>query len=436
MAFLAPPPPRSATRPFAAYLGTQASWFFGFGLQSVLIPYTAVRIFEASDAQLGLVQASPLAPVVMLILLGGVAAERTDRRTLLMRLHMAAVLPPAALALAAAFDVWSIYGLMLFGLAIGSAGAIMMPTRDAALNAAAQASAGRLSVQRAVVLASLVQFAGQIAGMSAAILATAAESLLPDTALETVRRWETGALFALQAVALAMGWIAAYFLPKLEPPPRTDGAGVARQVMEGLAIVWRSPVIRPMALCMVAVGVFVIGGGFLVLLPDLVLDSFGGGLGALGLALIVFWLGAASATVALTRFHVSRPGAVLVGALTLGAISLGVFAFEPPFAVVVALVFFWGVSGGLGIAMSRAIVQETAPPGALARVLSVYQLGFVGGSPIGAVAMGLLVQHFDARTGAFIAMAGVLVTAAWLGLLTRIGRLHGPQGDNAQTADY
>ncbi len=425
MAWLTPAPPKAANRPFAAYLGTQASWFFGFGLQSVLLPYTAVRIFNASDAQLGLVQASPLAPVALLILLGGVAAERRDRRDLLMLLHMAAVAPPAALAAAAAFGVWSIHWLIAFGLAIGTTGAIMMPTRDAALNAAAQASVGRLSVQRAVVLASLVQFAGQVAGMSAAIIATAAEALLTTPMTDTLRAWQAGVLFGCQAAALAAGWIGAYLLPRLTPPsPRGEG-GVARQVAEGLAVVWRSPVIRPMALLMVAVGVFVIGASFLVLLPNLVLDAFGGGLGALGFALIVFWLGAAAATIALTRFHVRKPGRLLVGALALGATSLGVFAFHPPFVVVVGLVFFWGVSGGLGIAMSRAIVQEKAPPQALARVLSIYQLGFVGGAPIGSVGMGFLVEHFGPQVGAFTAMAGVLATCAWLAFFTPIGRLRG-----------
>lgn len=437
MPMLIPSPPARASHPFAAYLGTQASWFFAFGLQSVLLPYTAVRIFGASDAQLGVIQAAPLLPVVFLILLGGVIAERSDRRSLLMGLHMAAVLPPAGLAILAALGVWSIEWLFAFGVLIGTAGAIMMPTRDAALNAAADASRGKLSIQRAVVLTSLVQFAGQVAGMSAAIFATWIERLIltmpagPSMG-EALQRWETGALFALQGIALGVGWLAAYFLPALPPRPASGAAArqhsplasIAAQVGEGLAVVWRDPIIRSMALCMVAVGVFVIGGSFLVLLPDLVLDAFGGGLDALGFALIVFWLGAASATVALTRFHVTRPGLVLVGSLALGAASLGLFAFEPPFTAVVGLVFFWGVSGGLGIAMSRAIVQETAPDDALARVLSIYQLAFVGGAPIGSIAMGFIVEHYGARTGAFAAMMGVFLTAAWLGFMTPVARLH------------
>lgn len=412
-------------RPFAAYLGTQASWFFAFGLQSVLVPFIAKRLLHASDAEFGVVQASLMAPIGFLILFGGVAAERLDRRHLLMGLHALAIVPPLALAYLAATDAWSINWLITYGLCMGSVAAVMMPTRDAALNAAAEASPHDITIQRAVVLASLVQFAAQIIGMGAATVAKHAERLALFANAAEASRLEASGLMVIQAILLGLGGLAALLLPRLPPPCcSTRPAGVGRQLAEGLSIVWNSPVIRPMALCMVGVGVFVIGMAFFVLLPLLVLNEFGGGLDQLGFALIVFWLGAATATAALTRLrHVERPGRPLVGALALGAASLAAFAFEPPFIVVVALVFFWGVSGGIGIAMSRSIVQQAAPPEALARVLSVYQLGFVAGAPAGMVAMGFIVEHLGAKTGAFVAMGGVLALAAWLALFTPIGRV-------------
>ncbi len=414
------------SRPFAAYLGTQASWFFAFGLQSVLVPYSAKRLLGASDAEFGLVQASLMAPIGFLILFGGVIAERYDRRSLLVILHAVALIPPLAIAMLAGADQWTIGLLMTFGLAMGCIGAIMMPTRDAALNAAADASRGDISIQQAVVLASLVQFVSQIVGMGAATTAKLIERLEvfgvgPDTA-----RLEAAALFVVQGVVLAAGAISAVALPRLksEKPANGRRPSVFHELGEGLALVWNSPVIRPMALCMVGVGIFVIGMAFFVLLPLLVLNEFGGGLDSLGFALIVFWLGAACATVGLARFrHIERPGRPLVAALAIGAASLAAFAYEPPFIVVVGLVFLWGVSGGVGIAMSRSIVQQAAPPEALARVLSIYQLGFVAGAPLGMVAMGFIVEYFGARTGAFCAMTGVLALAAWLGAATPISTL-------------
>ncbi len=402
-------------RPFAAYLATQASWFFAFGLQSVLVPFSAKRLLEASDAQFGIVQASLMAPIGAIILFGGIIAERTDRRALLIRLHLFAFLPPIVLALAAATNVWTLNGMVAYGLVMGAIGAIMMPTRDAALNAAADASTGAITVQRAVVLTSMVQFVSQIAGMAAASLASQAVSMTASPeSIGDATRWLTALLIFVQGVVLAAGVAAAWALPPLPVRQRAEGEHVFRQMAEGLAIVWRSPPIRTMVIAMIGVGVFVIGMSFFVLLPLLILETFGGGLNMLGLALIVFWLGAASATAALARFHVERPGLPLVCGFGFGGLSLGLMSFDVPFFVVVFLVFFWGVSGGLGIAMSRAIVQEAAPPQARARVLSVYQLGFVAGAPVGMVAMGFIVQHFDNRVGAWIAMAGVLAMTLWL----------------------
>lgn len=424
---------RTQSRPFAAYLGTQASWFFAFGLQSVLVPFAAKKILEASDAQFGIVQASLMAPLGFLILFGGVIAERADRRKLLTNLHLMAFVPPMVLAALAATGAWNLTVLIVYGLAMGSVGAIMMPTRDAALNAAADASQGRLTVQRAVVLASMIQFLAQIAGMAAASASAKALGMLiaPD-AMGQWLLWLTAALIVIQGVVLGAGALAGIALPPLPPPHPHADLNVAKQLVEGLSIVWNSPAIRPMAFFMVGVGIFVVGMSFFVLLPLLVLDEFGGGLDALGFALIVFWLGAAVTTAALAPLHIHRPGVPMVIALALGAASLGAFAFEPPFTVVVALVFFWGVSGGMGIAMSRTIVQEAAPPWALARVLSVYQLGFVAGAPIGMVIMGFLVEHFDPRTGAFVAMTGVLLLAAWLALFTPVTKLTAQRHVDAQ----
>ena len=52
--------------------------------------------------------------------------------------------------------------------------------------------------------------------------------------------------------------------------------------------------------------------------------------------------------------------------------------------------FVWGLAAGISIMMSRTIVQAAAPPHLLARVLSIYQLGFMGGAPLGAALMGVV----------------------------------------------
>lgn len=397
------PKPR---RPFAAYLATQASWFFAFGLQTTLFPYVARELLQVDEALVGLAQTSLTAPALVLVLLAGVVAERLDRRLLLGVLHVGAVVPPLALSLFLQRDGLSYLALIVYGLAMGTLGALMMPTRDAALNAVAEAS-GRLTVQRAVVLTSLTQFASQIAGM---LVASAGAFSGP------------GALTAVQAGALAVGALAALALPSLKPPARPAGVSFVSQLWEGLVIVWRSPLIRPMVAVMFSVGVFVIGGSFLVLLPVLVLDEYGG-LSVLGVVLMTFWAGAALATVILARRRqVRRPGRALALTLALGSLTLIIMMIDLPFHLLLVMVATWGASGGFGIAMSRSIVQEAAPPEALGRVLSVYQLGFLGGAPVGALLVGVAAHAFGLKAAAVIPLVGVFATAVWLRFFTPIGR--------------
>lgn len=179
-----------------------------------------------------------------------------------------------------------------------------------------------------------------------------------------------------------------------------------------------------MALIMVGTGIFVIGAGILVLLPLVVLDVYQAGLAAMSQVMITFWVGAAVATVALARFgHVERPGRTLVAAIGLGVASIAFLAFEIPFWSLYVLVFIWGLSGGVSIAMSRTIVQQHAPPEALARVLSIYQLGFMGGAPIGAVAVGYIVAFSDVRTAALFPLVGMAISLVWLAVFTPIFKL-------------
>ncbi|MGD2133070.1 MAG: MFS transporter [Maricaulaceae bacterium] len=393
---------------FGAYLCTQASWFFAFGLQTALFPFVARVVLQADEAGVGLAQTSLTAPSIVLVLLAGVVAERFDKRALLIALHLTAILPPLTLGLSVGRGALAFSNLILYGLSMGAIAALMLPTRDSALNAVARLSPG-LTIQRAVVLASLVQFVGQIAGMVVASLA-AFSGPAP--------------LMAVQAVVLGTGAIAAALMPALTPHAARDkNATVAFELLEGLRIVWANPVIRAMVLLMGSVGVFVIGGSFLVLLPLLVLDEYGG-IGELGVVLMTFWTGAAGATVLLARLgHVHHPGRPLALALAVGAASLLVMMIDPVFPVLLLMVAIWGASGGLGIALSRAIVQEAAPPQALSRVLSAYQLGFLGGAPIGALAIGLAAQAWGLKFAALIPMIGVLATAAWLRYATPVGRL-------------
>jgi len=386
--------------PFAAYLILVCGWFFGFGLQNTLFPGVLSYTLEESPDRLGLAQAALTAPMLLLLPFAGVLAERADRRIVLLAFHALAAAGAAGLSLLLFTGYLQYDVLVAYALIVGLAGAFVMPARDSAINAVARVSQrmGRhdLTIQRAVILASLIQFGAQILGMAAGF---------------TARFTGPAPLFAVQAAGVLIAGLAALAMPRLDRRvPRSGRESILRSLGDGVSAVVRSPILLPMTLIMVAVGLLVVGGGFFVIIPVLVRDDYGGGYGLLSALLVAFWIGAFTANVLLARSRgVERPGRALFTAQLATVLSMATLAAPIPQALLFALVFFWGLGAGVAISLSRSVVQENAPPDKIARVMSVYQLGLFGGMPAGAVIMGYAVEALGARQASLIPAGGLLL---------------------------
>ena len=227
-------------------------------------------------------------------------------------------------------------------------------------------------------------------------------------------------LFAVQATGLAIGGAAALLMPRL-PRQNTGGESLWTSLRTGVLEVLRSTILAPMTLIMLALGLLVVGGGFFVIIPVLVRDVYDGGYGMLALLLVAFWIGAFIANVLLARAgEVERPGRALMLAQMATVITMGLLAFPMPLYALFGLVFSWGLGGGVAISLSRAVVQENAPPRMIARVMSVYQLGLFGGMPLGAFVMGHVVHEIGPRLSSLIPMTGLLLVLIFVSLTTPI----------------
>ena len=395
--------------PFAAYLIAVSGWFFGFGLQTTIFPGVINYTLNETPERLGFAQAALTAPMLLLLPLAGVLAERFDRRKVITGFHFVAAASAGLLAWLLLNELLHYDILVTYALVVGIAGAFVMPARDSAVNPVTRVAQrmGRpeFTLQKAVILASLVQFAAQILGMGTGFLAGL---------------FGPGPLFAAQAAALVIGGAAALFLPRLQTK-RTPGEPVLRSLLDGLHAVFGSPVLAPMTLIMMAVGCLIVGGGFFVIVPVLVRDEYAGGYGLLSALLVVFWLGAFAANAILAKMGaIDRPGLVLMAAQLVTVAAMGMLALGIPLIGLFALVFLWGLGGGVAISLSRAVVQENAPADKVARVMSVYQLGLFGGMPLGAFIMGHVVAEFGARLASLIPAIGLLSVLIAIGALTQI----------------
>lgn len=146
-------------RDLLAYLGGAGLWLAGANLQQFLVTWLLVGMLAEPGARVGAAQLAIAAPGFLLMLLGGGAGDRTDARTLLLRVHALAVLPPLTLAFALQGMALS-YGLVIaFGVAVSALAGFSEPGRAALLSRVATGD-----IQRAVVLSTVVSALCGLAG--------------------------------------------------------------------------------------------------------------------------------------------------------------------------------------------------------------------------------------------------------------------------------
>lgn len=406
---------------FGPYLFAHAAWFLAFGVQVVLFPYLVRVVLHESAMRFGLAQMCLLLPTTLLILFGGALADRVDTR----RIVTIACALAVAVFLALGVLVTSghvTYGLMIaYALVVGTMSAFAMPARDSLLSLVAP-DRGPGSLQGAVAFASLAQFGGQILGM----LCAAATPLVGVSAL----------LFGQAGLMVAA--TAATF--RIRPRPRAARAAASaggivtrllREIAGGFAAVAASPVMAAVTISATAMGICFMGS-FSVLLPMIVQGYFpdtGAGhspriASALGLFSLCFWTGSMISAVILMRAgaRLKHKERAYLMALALGSLVLMTCSLQTPFWMLCAQNFAWGLCGGVAMTLGRGLIQLHAPEAVRARVLSVFNLGLMGGGPVGALADGALAQAIGARAAVLIPAALMLVLVGIIVAVTRLGR--------------
>ena len=149
-------------------------------------------------------------------------ADRADCRTLLIRYHLLATLPPLALGVVIASHSLSHAVLIVYGLAMGTLSALVIPARVALLTRVISRGLGR-----AVAVTTATELIAQMLGIMLAGLAGAIGAV---------------SLLVAQAITLALGALA---VSRLSAAPSQAVHAPARVVSVPCATdtrgVWRSP---------------------------------------------------------------------------------------------------------------------------------------------------------------------------------------------------
>lgn len=396
----------------AWYMGGIWLYFISAGIQGVIFPWIIAIVLHESSARVGIAQMMMMLPMLVFTLFGGALADRVELRSHLRRLQIIQTVPPLLLAGLIYFGHLTYSMMLCFGVVLGILGAYVMPTRDAMLTRVAIRSL-KGNIQRGVALAMSGQFLGQVAGFLVGGMAMFVGA---------------PGLFVLQSVLLGF---AAMTTSKLAPAPPMASDRIGRSqlsdIKEGLAVLWQSDRLRPVIIMMFMSGVLFMGV-FMVLFPIMVRDVYHGSSFELAVINMCFFGGIGISSFGLSRFRpIRRQGRAMMLAMCTGSCVMVVMHFGFPIYVVDFLALCWGLAGGVSMTQSRAVVQEFASPHMRARLIAAFQLGSMGGGPIGAVLTGYVIKYLGPLDAVLVPVA--LMVVLWLSIFffTPLWRMEAPR---------
>jgi MFS family permease len=342
---------------------------------------------SASGLTLGLVTAARGLPQLILSPLSGVAADRYDKRKLLVWSQSAVFVVALFNAVLVHTGVIQIWQLILLGALEGIANPFTMPTRTALIpdlvpdrmipNALALESTGR-NINRVLSPA--------LAGVLLAI----------DPAL------------AFYAAAAGYG-LAVLTLYKLPTGLRGHGAttGAMRDMFTGFRYVWdRPPLFALLALAYVPI---LLGMPFQSLLPVFQKDVLDVGERALGLMYTTIGLGAIVGSIGIAAVAESpHKGRIQIASGIAFGIFLFLFALSDSYLVSIILLLLVGFFSTGYLTLNRMLVGLQTERGMYGRVMAIYGMTW-SVMPIALLPFGALVDAFGAS--ATVATAGLLVSA-------------------------
>jgi MFS family permease len=366
------------------FLGRTSS-VVGSSLVSVALAF-AVFELDGSATDVGLVLAVRSVPIVVLLLVGGVWADRIPRNVVLLSTDVVMFLAHGAVAvllLSGHAEIWHLFAAAAVG---GGAQAFFMP-----------ASTG---IVPHTVRPDLLQQANALLGLST----SAAQVLGPAVGGGLVAAAGPGWAFAADSVTYL---ISAWFLFRMRLP-RAAARAEAPTFLADLRTGFRE--FRQQT-WMVAIDVWAIVAnmtviaGFLVLGP-LVAETELDGASSWGFIVAGFGVGAVLGNAIAVVIRPRRPLVTACVAMLGSAVPLTLLAVPAPTLVIAAGAIFGGIALTLLNTLFSTTMQEQVPDEALSRVAAYDWLASVAFMPIGLAIVGPLADAAG--------VAEVLVTFAVL----------------------
>jgi MFS family permease len=372
---------------FGAFTSSSGTWLQEMALNWLILQLTNQALF------LGLNTFLATAPILLFSLIGGVVADRVDRRRILLTSQWLQLTYAFILAALVYFGLTAVWPILLLSFLTGCAQAFGGPAYQALVPMLVE----RRDLANAIALNSIQFNLARVVGPAVGGLALAAFGAAVCFGLNGL---------SFVAVIIALSSLSVQHIPRAATGKLHRELG--GELNSGLAFVGRQEAL--LSLTLLAFTTAFCATQLITFLPVFAKDIFHTGVegyssllstsgaGAVTGALLIAWLGDLQ--------HKGR--AALLMQLMLGLVLVA-FALSANAWLAYPLVFLGGVFMMAVFALISSLVQLLVSDEMRGRVMSIYMVAFRGAMPLGSLITGFLAKRFSLAY--ILAVEGVLLSA-------------------------
>lgn len=368
----------------------------GTWVQIVAQDWLVLQLTDNNGFYLGLVTAIQFVPVMLLSLHGGVLADRVDKRKLLIATNSLAALACYALGILVVADVIALWHVFVCAGILGIASAIDAPIRQSFT----AEIVGNADVANAVSLNSANFNAGRLIG--------------PALSGVLIARFGTGPSFLINATSYFFVITSLLFMRSsdffIQQKEKTLGT-----VREGLRYAMARPDLYVVMFLIFFASTF--GLNFQIFNALMATKEFGKGPASYGLLGTYVAIGSLAGALISARLERFRDSMLVVRLGFLFSLIVIALAFMPTYWSYSMWLPIGGVTALAMLISANSYVQVNSDPAVRGRVMGIYLLIFLGGTPFGSLFIGYMTELVGVRETIFICGVIPLIAASLLWVL-------------------
>ncbi|MEP6464640.1 MAG: MFS transporter [Frankiaceae bacterium] len=370
-----------SVRNYRIFAGGQAISLTGTWMQRLAQDWLVLRLSHGSGTAVGITTGLQFLPTLLFGLYGGVLADRYPKRTLLLCAQTGMGLTALVLGLLDVTGVVALWQVYALAFLLGLASVLDAPVRQAFV----PELVGPALVPNAVSLNSAIFNSARIVG--------------PTIAGAVISLWGTGPAFLANAASYLAVIGGLVLLRSGELHPARLEQPEPGQLRAGLRYVRARPdLLVPIALVGI-VGTF--GLNFQITMALIATQVFGRGASAYGLLSAGLAIGSLLGALFAAARRKVRLRLVLGAALAFGLLEV-LTGLMPTYWTFFALLIPTGAAALTMTTAANAALQGRTSPQMRGRVMALYILVFLGGTPFGAPVIGWLATELGPRSSLLI----------------------------------